>query len=807
MKRRILVSAFGVSALLIGSTVAAGTLPAAAAADPDDVFVSNEELDSHVIFQAFGLFQPDDHDTYTTLAANTDTLVDWGITDLWAPPPYRVASDSKYREGYAIADRYDLGAYGKGPTKYGTADELKAALDALHAVDIRAQVDVVPNQMIGLTQRRVLPVTPVDQYGNEVGPSFLYATYTKGTAPGQTDHGVIKEWDYFHYNGTSSQFQGLHRVLAGEDGQPITYFGPGDPDNHLPEWLATSEAAANNAIKTVDGYVLADSYYALEGSATPDATDDKYVPVLFHYIDPRAGSTLQNYLDYARDNGYSGTDDEVRVQLAALAPADLGTLTDEYIAAQPGYNKLTEPGGVAYRFDGPESDHSDIGVNILDFEFLIGNDLNTQREDVFDEQLNWQRYLLDFGFDGFRIDAASHFNLDLLKAEKEQRLEYFAGEDVNEHLSYIESYVEKQIGFEEDENNNGQLVMDAGPYLNYLNSFGRKQVAVNTVFTSSVNDRVNGYEDPVPNWSFINNHDQEFNVINPIPLTPEEAGDAEKGTFEYEKIQFEKYDADRAQVDKQWAPYNVPVMYAIELTNKDTIPTVFYGDMFKTTGDYFVDKTPYHDDIEKLLKIRKQYAKGDQDVILQPTHSSAELGGDLVSSARLGTSRDTGVAVIAGNFPGANDVIEVEMGPEHANQVFRDAMGYDGDIEVTDDDGTLEISVEGFSNVSVDGYLATYVPMEDAPVLDNVKAPKIDGEKKVGQTLTTDGGTWIIANPELEYQWLRDGQPIENATGASHTLVAEDAGTTITVQVTADHDDYAPDTATSKGVKIKKSKN
>jgi glycosidase len=804
MNKRKTATAFGLGAVLIAGTLTAGVTPAVAV-DPDDVFVSSEALDEHVIFQAFGLFQPDDYDTYTTLQANIDTLVEWGITDVWAPPPYRVAGDSKYREGYAIADRYDLGAYGKGPTKYGTADELSATLDALHAAGIRAQVDVVPNQMIGLTQRRVLPVTPVDQYGNPIGEQFLYAAYTRGTAPGQTEHGLIKEWDYFHYNGTSSQFQGLYRVLEGDDGLPILYFGPDHPDNHLPQWLAETEAAQYGAINTVDGYVLADSYYASEGASTPETTDDKYVPVLLYYVDPRPGSTVQDYLDYARDNGYTGSDEEVRAQLAVLPGEELGPLTDAYIAAQPGYSKLSEPGATAYRFDGPLNDPSDIGVNILDFEFLIGNDLNTQREDVFNEQLNWQEYLLDFGFDGFRIDAASHFNVDLLEAEKEQRLAYFAGEDVNEHLSYIESYVPQQVPFEES-NDNGQLVMDAGPYLSYLNSFGRKQVAVYNVFTNSVNDRINGYAEGVPNWSFVNNHDQEFNLISPIPLTPEEAGDLVPGTFAYEKVQFEKYDADRSQVDKQYAPYNVPAMYAIELTNKDTVPTVFYGDMFKTTGDYFVDKTPYYDDIVKLLEVRKTYAKGEQDVILQPTQSSGELGGDLVSSARLGTSRDTGVAVIAGNFPGANDVIEVEMGPQHANQVFRDAMGYDGDVEVTDEDGTLEITVEGVSNVSIDGYLATYVPMEDAPVLDSVKAPKIDGNAKVGSTLSTTGGTWIVAEPELEFQWFRDGEPIEGATGSSYTLVAADADTTITVQVTADDDDHAPGVATSKGVKVKKLK-
>lgn len=785
-----------------GSAAVAATQRTPADIGDGQVFVSNEELDSHVIFQAFGLFQPDDYNTYTTLANNVDTLKSWGITDIWSPPPYRVAGDSKYREGYAIADRYDLGAYGKGPTKYGTADELKGAIDTFHDAGLRVQVDVVPNQMIGLNERRVLPVTPVDPYGNPIGEQFLYATYTKGTAPGQTEHGYIKEWDYQYYNGTSSQYQGLYRVLVDDNGEYIRYLGPNNPENNLPEWLANSEAAANGKINVVDGYLLADSYYAVEGAATETPDDDKYAPIFLYYVDPRPAATKQTYLDYARDNGYTGTDDEVRAALLALPPSEIGPFTDGYISTQPGYNGETEPGATAYRFDGPLNNPSDIGKDVLQSEFLIGNDLNTQVPAVIEEQKNWQQYLLDFGFDGFRIDAASHFNTQLLVDEKEQRLANFPNDDVNDHLSYIESYTTAQVPFEKS-NQYGQLVMDNGPYLAYLGAFGRKTQAVNTVFQGSVNDRVNGYaaEDAVPNWSFINNHDQEYNVISTIPLTAEEAAGTTPGTFAYEKIQFAKYNADRQQQVKQWAPYNVPVSYALALTNKDTIPSVFYGDLFSTTGAYFGEKTPYYDDIVNLLKIRKDYAKGDQDVVLQPTKTSSEAGGDLVSSARLGTSRSNGVAIVAGNNPDADDVIEIEMGAQHANQVFRDALGKDTDVEMTDADGTLKVSVQGQRTVQVDGYLAAYVPQEDAKV-ENSTAPSITGTARVGEELTANPGVWIPADASFSYQWLRNGEAIEGATAQKYVLTPADAGQQVSVKVTASKDGYTSATADAKAVKV-----
>jgi dextransucrase len=772
--------------------------PPAAAEITGDVFTSGPELDKHVIFQSFALYQPDDHDTYTKLAASAQRLANLGITDLWAPPPYRVANDSKYREGYAIADRYDLGNYGKGPTKYGTEDQLRTAITALHAAGLRAEVDVVPNQVIGLPGRHVVPVTSVDNAGNPNNPDIsglLYAAYTSGTAPGQTEHGLIKSWDTGDFNGTSPQNQGLYRVLVGDDGEYLRYFGPGDARNHLPEWLANTEAATYGKINTVDDYVLADSYFAIE-NANSD-TDAVYAPVLFFYTDPRPGVMAQSYLDYARAHGYPGaTDDEVRAALLAAGSTAIGPLTDAYLLAQPGYSAGSEGGITALRFDTPANNPADINQDVLQYEFLIGNDLDTTKPIIQQEQLNWQKYLLDFGFDGFRIDAASHVNTKLLRDEVAQRTTYFAGEDPLEHLSYIESYTAAQVPFERS-NNQGQLVLDSAQYDAFLAAFGKKQQAVYSVFTNSVVNRLQPAANPIPNWSFVNNHDQEHNVLATIPLTPEEAGGAVPGTLAYELKQFAKYDADRGQNFKQYAPYNVPIDYAVMLTNKDTVPTVFYGDLYKSTGSYMRDKTPYYDDITKLLKIRKRYVSGDQQVTLQPTKSSGELGGDLVSSARLGTSRNTGVAVIAGNYPNLNDTIKINMGRQHAYQSFRDAMGYDPDIETTDANGVLTVSVHGFNNVQIDGYLAAYVPGATAPAVTNVTRPVIQGTATVGRILTATPGRWSVPAPTLTYQWNRNGTPIDGATSARYTVTADDAYSDLTVTVTASAPGYRPGTATS----------
>ena len=70
----------------------------------------------------------------------------------------------------------------------------------------------------------------------------------------------------------------------------------------------------------------------------------------------------------------------------------------------------------------------------------------------------------------------------------------------------------------------------------------------------------------------------------------------------------------------------------------------------------------------------------------------------------------------------------------------------------------------------------------------------ISGEAKVGSELTatvTDADKFDAAN--VQYQWLRDGQPIDKANGSTYTLTKDDAGHKITVQATykdsAGHDE------------------
>ena len=392
----------GPAALLLALTLTllAGLMALAPSAEAAPLFVQNEALDRHLIFQDFSFFMPYESDQYRILGERAAALKRLGVSDIWFAPPYR-AFDAAYREGYAVEDRYDLGQFPQGPggtipTKYGTAAELEAAIASVHGQGIRAEADLVPNQLIGLSTPEIVHATAVDQYGNPTEPGFqdrLAEAYSRGGGMGQRAYGLIKEWDAELLNGTSAQNLGADRVLVDAEGIPYRYFGPDDPRNHLPTFLEGSEAEKGNALNNVDGYLTAEGYYAVSGVGGPYV---KYRPLLLYYVDPRPDATKETYLQYARAHGFTGvTDEEVRAKIIAATNEEVATLTNGYLAAQPGYSAASDPKSGIERFDGPNV--GNIGKNVLQYEFLTGTDIDNALPEVQAEQRHWEEFLLDRG--------------------------------------------------------------------------------------------------------------------------------------------------------------------------------------------------------------------------------------------------------------------------------------------------------------------------------------------------------------------------------------------------------------------------
>jgi len=72
-----------------------------------------------------------------------------------------------------------------------------------------------------------------------------------------------------------------------------------------------------------------------------------------------------------------------------------------------------------------------------------------------------------------------------------------------------------------------------------------------------------------------------------------------------------------------------------------------------------------------------------------------------------------------------------------------------------------------------------------ADTLTPVVAPSISGTPEYAATLTANPGQWPPAATAYAYQWLRDGQPVPQATAAAYRPGLDDLGHALTVTVTA----------------------
>ena len=368
-------------------------------------------------------------------------------------------------------------------------------------------------------------------------------------------------------------------------------------------------------------------------------------------------------------------------------------------------------------------------------EMLLGTDIDNSNPVVQAENLNWEYFLLNYGklmqynangnFDGFRVDAADHIDADVLDqlGQLMNDLYHTKGNqaNANSHLVYNEGYNYGDARMLNGKNN-PQLCMDSGYWSQLESSLGRnvdKRDSISNLMTNSLVNRANDVTEntATPNWSFVTNHDQRNNLVNRIiydkDITAQKAWDM--------------FYADQAKTDKQYAQYNMPAQYALLLSNKDTVPQVYYGDLYNETDQYMKTKSMYYDAITTLMKARRTFVNGGQTM--------TKLNNNLIASVRYGKgvsdasdkgtdslSRTTGMAVIVGNNPTMSEqVVQINMGVAHANEQYRslinstdNGLTYDGmgsAFLTTDSKGILRVTVKGYSNPYVNGYLSVWVPV------------------------------------------------------------------------------------------------
>ncbi|MBF4617857.1 hypothetical protein ITJ44_07190 [Clavibacter sp. VKM Ac-2873] len=128
-------------------------------------------------------------------------------------------------------------------------------------------------------------------------------------------------------------------------------------------------------------------------------------------------------------------------------------------------------------------------------------------------------------------------------------------------------------------------------------------------------------------------------------------------------------------------------------------------------------------------------------------------------------------------------------GPTHT------VSGYDARTRIT-------VEVRG----TRDGYraqtrMSAPTPRVPVPVV-TAGRPTIRGKAVVGGTLIANPGSWKPAFLELTYEWFRDGERIDGATGTTYQPTAADRGHDITVLVYSDDAYYSGTTAISAARRV-----
>ncbi len=156
-----------------------------------------------VMMQFFHWYTAPDGMLWNELKDKACELAEAGITALWLPPAYK-GNAGGYDVGYSVYDMYDLGEFdqkGTVRTKYGTRDELLAAVDAAREAGLRLYWDVVLNHRMGGDEIEEFTATP---YSNDnrlepVGEPRTIRSYTHFNFAGRDKKYSEFEWHWWHF--------------------------------------------------------------------------------------------------------------------------------------------------------------------------------------------------------------------------------------------------------------------------------------------------------------------------------------------------------------------------------------------------------------------------------------------------------------------------------------------------------------------------------------------------------------------------------------------------------------------------------
>ena len=281
------------------------------------------------------------------------------------------------------------------------------------------------------------------------------------------------------------------------------------------------------------------------------------------------------------------------------------------------------------------------------FDYLMGADIDMNNNDVLNELIRWGKWYYEFtGIDGFRLDAVKHIRADFFPRwikeieEANDKKIFSVGEYWTTDVDIMKRYLERT--------EYKMSLFDVPLHYNFF----KASISNGEFNMSEIFDGTLVKENPEKAVTFVDNHDTELD-----------------------------------QALESWVlDWFKPLAYSLILLRKDGLPCVFYGDYYGVPEKGISPKNEY---LDKLLKIRKYFAYGEQ--------TDYFYDNNIIGFTRTGDDEhfNSGLAVIMSDKEGG--ILTMNVGKKFAGKIFLDYLGNNHDKVYIDSEGNGRFICNGGS--------------------------------------------------------------------------------------------------------------
>ncbi|WP_316789718.1 alpha-amylase [Pedobacter frigoris] len=162
-------------------------------------------MENFTMLQFFEWYFPANSSLWNHFKDQAPHLKGIGIDTVWLPPAHK-GTEGASSSGYDAYDIYDLGEFdqkGSVATKYGTKEELIAAIAVGKESGLQIYADIVLNHMGGADEKETIIVRKVNpENRNEfISEAYEIEGYTKFTFPGRNGKYSEFVWDFQCFSG------------------------------------------------------------------------------------------------------------------------------------------------------------------------------------------------------------------------------------------------------------------------------------------------------------------------------------------------------------------------------------------------------------------------------------------------------------------------------------------------------------------------------------------------------------------------------------------------------------------------------